>query len=235
MYDLGCLENYQVIKKFKSKKNEVFLMRPAVGLSREIEQDLVVLKRFNTNYEKEAYWLSLLREHGIRVPEIIFHGENYLILNYLSGETLCAYLERQEKLGMEIQGLTPILKQFYQWLQSFYQVAQSLNNCILGDVNLKNFILHQNGQIYGIDFEECTPGEIEMDVGKICAFVLTYFPEYTTWKEALVKRLMTDLVGELSLDMIGVKHEFLQELQAIHRRRDLPVSLGKSCRNNFWD
>ncbi|MCK4260367.1 MAG: phosphotransferase [Halanaerobiales bacterium] len=212
------IDEYHILKKFKSKKNQVFLV---TGIEGETRKEVFVLKKFRNNIEKEAYWLNLLKEQGILVPEIFAQGEDYLILEYLQGETLCDCFTRQEDLGNSIDQL--VLDRFFCWLKEFYQTVRVEQNWILGDVNLRNFILDEKNMIYGIDFEECSLGEIEEDAGKICAFALTYTPAFTLWKSELTRVLMGGLVRELALDFDLVKNEFSKELEAINLRRELDI------------
>ena len=87
----------------------------------------------------------------------------------------------------------------------------------MGDVNFRNFIIRE--KVYGIDLEECREGEIEEDIGSLCAYGLTYSPTFTPWKMIMIGTLFQILCSEFNLDKELVRKKIYQELLILARRR----------------
>lgn len=209
-------------KRFFSKKNEVYLVKfiDAAGEEREW-----VVKKFSTpkgGLTRESDLLTRLKLMGLPAPELIYAGNNFLILNYIQGMTLLDWLEQKEKeaLGEIIQiEAFKILKEMALWLKSFYTICseQQKTKLTLGDVNLRNFIV--GNKFYGLDFENCKKGLVEEDIGKICAFALTYTPSFTAWKYNLVDLIKKIMSEALTITTDSINVVMLKELDQIMQRR----------------
>jgi len=225
------VEEYQIIKQFQSKKNRVFLIRCflADNLIKEY-----VLKEQPFKLKKEVDFLLKLTGKGINVPRVIYTGQNHFLMEYIPGPTLLKYVCQLEKNQMGLVETKPVFKSLASWLKEFYRTEDS-SSTILGDLNFRNFILFEGKFIYGIDFEDCRKGEREEDIGRLCAFGLTYHPEFTSWKLNTYRYLFHFLVEELKLDISRTEEYFQKELTAIKERRGLPLPPEKkvticSCR-----
>jgi len=75
---------------------------------------------------------------------------------------------------------------------------------IHGDSHLRNFIVTNNYDIVGLDFEETHLGDVSEDIAQLCASILTTNPQYTKEKiilthefiktyEQLTKQKITDI------------------------------------------
>lgn len=152
--------------KFKSKKNQVFLVR-AGGL-------VFVEKNFAAaeNFAREQEVWGMLREKMLSVPALIAVDPHKKMVQYeyIAGETLLTLLERvplsQSLLAMEALG---------QWLWQLHKcfLGESGTTVLVGDMNLRNFI-YADGVIYGIDYEEYVWGSPISDVAGVVAFIATY-------------------------------------------------------------
>lgn len=218
------VEEYRIIKQFKSKKNRVYLVRCLVApnLIREF-----VLKEQPFRLKKEVDFLAKLTGKGINVPRVIYTGQSHFLMEYIPGSTLLEYVCQLEKDQVSLAETKPVFRGLAHWLKKFYKTEES-SSTILGDLNFRNFILSKGDVIYGIDFEDCREGVIEEDIGRLCAFGLTYCPEFTDWKLNTYRYLFHFLVEELKLDDRIVKEYFLKELNAIKERRGLPIPAGLS-------
>lgn len=213
------MNSYTFIKRFRSKRNRVYLVRnPAITRQKRN----CVLKVFSNpgDLVKEAAFLEILKQQGVRVPRVLHRGSNYLLLEYIDGENLADFVEQMEKKGVPPEDVYPIADSLCKWLKSFYRAAQEAlhKRIIMKDVNLRNYIV-RDGKIYGIDFEEAGEGSPEEDFGKICAFLLTYRPEYTLLKLELVRYIFGTAVKKLKLNPDLIMNELVKELLAIKRRR----------------
>lgn len=211
----------QVVKhRFSSKRNCVFLIK--TGL---VNLVVKVYPSPGTNLKKETKILLELKKKGVAVPRIVETDDESITMEYLEGPLLLDIFEWQERLaGSHSKSLTePVyvtIHSLCRWLISFYDASRDMGGeqIILGEVNFRNFIVKE--KIYGIDFEECRHGWIEEDIGKLCAFALTYSPSFTPWKIAAAGEIFKVLTGEMNLDRERVKEEILKELLAVATRRN---------------
>jgi len=223
MFETAFCEKYginsvQVLRRFHSKKNEVILFSFLLTSNRE---EKWIVKKFKNpaRCQKEAEILTLLYDAGLAVPKIIYAAADHLVLSYLPGITFLEWLEREEKAGCPKENYLSCLHDFARWLKAFYQItAQKLSpGLILGDVNLRNFLLGE--KFFGLDFEDCRPGLPEEDLGRFCAYVLTYNPAFTRWKYQFVAACKEIVAEKLNLTWGPVFLELQKELESMSRRR----------------
>ncbi len=77
--------------------------------------------------------------------------------------------------------------------------------------------------IYGLDFEDCREGLPEQDIGRFCAFLLTYIPSFTPFKINAARQAFGTISRGLGLNRKTVLMEIEKELTAISRRRRMEV------------
>ena len=158
-----------VLRKFTSKRNEVFLA--------EDENGRFVIKQYasaeDAAAEKAVY--DLLSGSKLRIPKLLSFGENELELEYIDGITFTELLERQERAGSV--DFAP-WEELVKWLCLFNKET----GLAPGDSNLRNFILDAQGQVCGIDFEQCGESGILEAASAVCAFVELYDPQETPIK-----------------------------------------------------
>lgn len=220
------IRKYFIDKRYESKKNNVYLIKAYTYGSQEVHY---VLKYYPVihNMHKELEFLELLMDK-VAVPEVLFHGNRYLILEHLDGILLLDALfshEGDSPLTCFIK-TDILLNEFVRWLRGFYSTAKTSSGCqiILGDVNFRNFIF--NEKIFGIDFEDCRAGYIEEDAGRICAFSLSYLPAFTEGKIEVTRKLLSMLIEALELDRGLAIKEIEKELYSISKRRKLSIPPG---------
>lgn len=215
----NLFSHYQLRKKFTSKKNKVYLIRT---VTTESESKDYVRKEMGSKLTKEAAFLLKLRERGVCVPELYQSGPDYLILEYLPGPTLLEIYCRLESEQADLSEVNPLFQGLSNWLLDFYRSYDY--KFILGDINFRNFIVLEKNKIFGLDFEDCRKGAVEEDIGKLCAFGLTYRPVFTNWKLRVITLLFQDLTEKLSLDRELTRLKLKEELAEIGKRRRLSLS-----------
>lgn len=213
---------WQVKEKFKSKKNDVYLIE-AADVAENSFKWVIKIYDNEENQKKEVKFLEFLNRNKVKVPAVYCIGSNYIIMEYISCWTILDYLSKCEENDVEIDRIKSFILSLSSWLKSFYQTVKARGNYILGDVNYRNFMFIDENNIYGIDFENCYWGKKEEDVGRICAFGLTYHPAFTTWKYRFVNKLLQIISAELSLNIDHVKQECLKELTDIKMRRNIMI------------
>jgi hypothetical protein len=216
----GCT----VSSRFYSRKNQVFSAE-----SMEFGRCVVKVHSNPENCKREIYMLKLLQSNNVSVPALYYSGHDYIIMECLDGMTLldaiCSLEEGQHSIKDIAEGMS-------SWLRSFYKASGDSRGRItlLGDVNFRNFMVMNS--IYGIDFEDIRTGRAEEDAGEICAFFLTYTPEFTPWKIDNARILLDTLSESMHLDRVCVICELERELLEIEKRRNLalPEDIIKSIR-----
>jgi serine/threonine-protein kinase RIO1 len=212
--------NYQVIRQFKSKKNQVQL----IEISADQQMIRLIEKTFTeaAALKKELSMLNLLHEMEFSVPECLGQFDRVLLYEYLGGMTLCEKLEISEVCEPDLfsgsvnrdNEITELLKKTFDWLDQLHQKT----GLAFYDINLRNFIVTDN-QVYAIDYEDISKLKPAVDYGRLLAFILTYKPVFTQWKKALIRELEDYLDTEIKVDMDEVRLEKEKELARICERR----------------
>lgn len=189
-------------KRFKSRKNQVYLLEKKDHPSETIHK--IVVKKYPTEerLEKEVSLLRMLHSSGLTVPEIILVKNNLLFLSYINGILLLDHLEDCERNLTPAQEMLDVTVKLTNWLKDFYQLTKHHNGeaYSYGDLNARNFILTQTG-IWGIDLEDASPQESpEYDLAGLCANLLTYDPPFTPWKVTLNRMLYDQFSANIPLD-----------------------------------
>lgn len=170
--------------RLRSKRNVVekcFL--PGLGWA--------VRKDFGENRRGYAAELAMLRRldaAGVAVAEVIAAEEPVILCRFLPGAPLIDLLEAAESDPAASSRLRDALPALCRWLRQFYAAG---GGSILGDAHLRNFLLSPQGQIAGVDFETCRPGDPEEDAASLAVFALTYDPAFTPLKEELALLLLS--------------------------------------------
>ena len=170
---------YEVLRRFTSKRNQVYLIR--------IKEDnrIAILKKYSSENLKlldiEYENIIMLRASGILVPEILHKSEDSLIMEYIQGELVVDLVERLE--------IGDWIDKFALWMTKFHEIKKGEASLLKKDVNLRNFV-YSNGSIYGLDFEELEYGDARFDLGNICFFILTDEPSYKREKYTIMNQFL---------------------------------------------
>lgn len=188
-----------ILKKFTSKRNDVFLA--------EDENGRFVIKRYararNAAAEKAVY--DLLSGGKVRIPKILSSGEHELKLEYADGVTFTELLDSQERTkSVDFAPWETLVK----WLCLFNKET----GLAPGDCNLRNFILDAQGQVCGIDFEQCGESGILEAASAVCAFVELYNPQETP-----LKMSVSHFLQEKFSEIAGISAQELAEQTACQK------------------
>jgi len=204
------------LEHFRSKKNDVqrIQLRIEDGTERT-----VVAKRFRSldACQRERGFLGALHRRGAPVPLMHWCAGRWIIMQYVRGPLLLDVLTA-DGAESHLWVLGEALARIYAGLAGIQR------DLILGDMNLRNFIVCRSaGEIYRVDLESVTRGHKEEDVGRICAFYLTYDPPFTECKMRLGRLMFRSLVQKLRLRDGMTRAAALMELTAMEDRRGIEV------------
>jgi hypothetical protein len=236
------LKDSTIKKQFNSKKNRVYWINTEqerfTGTGKQF-----VFKEYNhsqQSLEREADMLQKLKIRHVAVPHLFYADNESIVIEYIEGPLLLDFICWQESVsGTNSSALgKPVYQVIYSlccWLKDFYTAARDISGkqIIMGDINFRNFIIRE--KIYGVDFEECREGRIEEDIGRLCAFAITYTPAFTSWKIAMTGELFRVLNRELGLDKEVTKRELQKELLAIARRRSSSFEMVELLLVNLFE
>jgi len=215
-----------VLKSYSSKRNKVYLIGNRSG-----KGPFYILKEFAGSKplkrkEKEIKFLKILKNSDLLSPGILHEEGKSILIEYIKGPDLLEIFERSET-DSEFNNMFVLLKKACALIKYFnlYSLRSLGKAHIFYDINLKNFILAKDG-LYRIDLESCIPGRIEKDLGRFIAYILTYNPVFTSYKERIARSLIDHLATQTGrLDINEVLKEIKEELLDIQARRRLKVDL----------
>jgi hypothetical protein len=204
------ITEYQVMRQFYSRRNEVFLInaRQKDGS----HSDFVYKSYLTGDIERECHHLRQLQ--GMSIPKILAKGTNALSLEYIHGHLLLEKLEETENAS---EPFLPYLIALIDFFEHFYD---ALPGHVYGDINLRNFILAEDG-LYGIDLEETRRGKIAVDIGKTAAYLLTYDPANTPYKKEIADFFIGHSAERFSISKQDIIDNMTMELDYMKIRRHL--------------
>lgn len=179
------------LKRIPSKKNVVFDLKFKKEPKEYPAQ--VILKVFKTDhYQTELNALKKLKTQELRVPEVLFEGDNYLLMEKIQGNNLCDFIndnltgnKHLSELGTQISlELVKAVKELALWFaklhtQNSHNQDKKIHIPVLnkGDARLRDFIFNNSSStIYGVDFEESYIGNHMDDLAWICCSFLDTNP-----------------------------------------------------------
>jgi aminoglycoside phosphotransferase (APT) family kinase protein len=153
-------------------------------------------------------------------------------MQYIQGHNLCDLIT--EKPAHQYGAL--LGEWFAKYHQAFQRGEESKRVLLKGDARIRNFIYH-DGQIFGVDFEECVTGHYLTDLAVTCASVLDTNPLFTPGKFALCRSLLEEYSGLREIDssttlIQAITPHLLRALKATAIRRGNPTELVK-CIHQF--
>jgi tRNA A-37 threonylcarbamoyl transferase component Bud32 len=213
------------LERLKSRKNIVVHLK-VVRKGQNTPIDTVAKMFMVDKFDIELRILKSSWEKSLTVPEVIDARGGVILMDYIIGEPLIDVLN----LTFE-QSLIDILAEWYY----NYHTA---HNMIKGDPRLRNFI-HNNGRIFGVDYEETRPGHWILDIGGAAASLLDTDPIFDVRKQKMCWTLLEtylDLIGEEKA--VEVEDDFNKTVAdtlkqtAIWREDDRIMSISESIQEN---
>jgi hypothetical protein len=165
----------------------------------------------------EARNLRRLAAAGLRVPQVLAQGSNWLRLGYLPGQNLCQLWEEAEAAGGDGRELLPPL---LAWLKEYH----ALGLTGLTDLNWRNFILAEDGSLAVLDFEEEGRASLLEDLGQILAYAITYDPPFSKWKQTWLNWALPVTANYFSFSRSDIEIAYERELaKLVERRKKLGI------------
>lgn len=186
---------------FKSKRNKVLLRHQRV----EKIHTLVENAKF------EADRLRYLRAKGLAVPKVITLNGKIIIMEYINATPLPDIIDHWEK-APDLVAQKLAMDGVVSWLFKYYEILQGESR---GDINGRNF-LFDGKKIWGVDFEEQATETPLADIGRLCAFILSYEPAHTPLKKELVEII----VKQSGFDPMKILQEQEKSLALLKQRRN---------------
>lgn len=192
--------NPDYVKKLKSKRNNVYIIRAGSLLYDEIamfaeedtsdknkiESRFLIMKKYDKNnlhnLKQEYENIKMLESHSIPVPKIIMKTYDSLFLEYFQGKLIDELVEEQS--------LDSWIDRFALWMSRLHKITFKGNSLLKFDANLRNFI-YVNDMVYGLDFEEMGFGDPRNDLADICFYILTNTPSFTRKKHLIMRQFLT--------------------------------------------
>lgn len=163
------------VKLVPSRRNRVWVVETDV-------RPVVVKRSLSGKIENEFETLVLARKAGLPVPYPLLKEEDYLVLEYIPGES-CEILINHMFSSEAVDGIG-------RWLAEFHRcLGDDSKSRIVGDAIPSNFILN-DGLTYGLDLEDSGPGDPLDDLGEMVAMILASEPFFTPIKFDLCLRMI---------------------------------------------
>ncbi|MCL1829809.1 MAG: hypothetical protein FWG21_00085 [Oscillospiraceae bacterium] len=199
------------MKQFPSKRNIVYLQDNHVH-----KQHTVI-----STLETERVFLHQLKENGVKVPMILDICSNTLVTEYITGQTIPDFLEQ----SVTATDCNAVAENLICWLKHFYcAVAYTSTHEIRGDINGRNFIITSDLEIYGVDFENHEYGSIEEDLGRLLAYIDSYYLEDNSAAVMLHSSVLEHAISTFAVDIDDIMSAKQTELAAMQQRRSDRIS-----------
>jgi hypothetical protein len=183
----------RILRRLRSARNDVALVFT------ESTGQVVVLKEFRRGRlarDREALAFRALRREQARVPAVRACLPQSIITEYIDAESATDWLDRAEAEESPADFISEkSLALAHSWTEWLCQFRHAMENgfgepMVMGDVDLSNFLVDRSGSVWGVDFEDCHPGEPAADFGWIGALILSRAPAWTAWKRAFVQEMI---------------------------------------------
>lgn len=208
-----------------SKVNRVWIV--------ETDVHPIVVKRFlSRKCGNEFESLVLARRAGINVPYPLASHGDYLVMEYLPGES-CEVLVNKMFSSRAAEGIGSWLAEYHGRLMTDHGTR------IRRDSVLSNFIMTE-GSVYGVDLEDSAVGDPMDDVGQAGASILGSEPYFTPIKFDLCMGMLRSYERSADADVLERSRQYIAkhlELDARQKplfRRTL-VKAAKSLEERWPD
>ena len=213
------------LERLKSRKNIVVhltIKTKEQSIPLETVAKMFVVDKFDI----ELQILKSSWEKSLAVPEVIEARNGVILMDYITGEPLVDVLNRTFEPSL--------IGMLAEWYYNYH----SAHDMIKGDPRLRNFI-HNNGRIYGVDYEESRPDSWILDISGSAASLLDTDPIFDVRKRKMCWALLEtylDLIGEKQTSEIKAEfNETVAEIlkqTAIWRNNDEIMSISEIIHEN---
>lgn len=198
----------RIVEKYQSRRNSAVLVQTDTGRA--------VVKTFieEEAFQRELQIYRLLRDKDLPCARVIEAGDRILMLSELPGKNLVDCLAQQEETGIPVW---EIWEKLAAWLAAFYRHT----GFVMTDVNLRNFLYDEKeNMLYGLDFEECSTGNVITSAAGVAAFVRTYKPENTLLKGKISQYILERFAQNCGLEVDELFLESKRQETKILQRRN---------------
>lgn len=205
-------------KKFDSKKNNVYLVTTKDQVNTNEYVVKVFTGEFKNNAKTEFAKIKQLSNLGIPVPRLLEYSDVILLLEYIPGNTVLQTIDKMmsdrtcftdDEVEIELKRIFKLLAHWFTNLhfktwQPLPESKEGHNDLpgysvLKGDCVLKNFIYNPSiPMIYGVDFEESYLGSPVLELGAVCAAILTIKPMFSKMNFKLCEYLINSYNQYLS-------------------------------------
>lgn len=191
--------NSQIV--FKSKRNTVRLSHQHV--------EKIHISAESAKFEADR--LTHLYSKGLAVPRVITLNGEVIIMEYIKATPLPDMIDHWEQ-NPDPAAQKLAMESVVVWLFKYYEILEGESR---GDINGRNF-LFDGEKLWGVDFEERGIDTPLVDIGRLCAFILSYEPAHTQLKKELVEII----IKQSGLDHEQVLQEQEKSLEFLKQRRN---------------
>ena len=175
------------VRLMPSKRNRVWVVETDV-------RPVVVKKSLSGKCGNEFEVIIQARGAGMNVPYPLFMEGDYLVSEYVQGET-CDTLINHMFSNQAAEGMG-------EWLATFHALlGQGPTRKVMKDAVLSNFILSDQ-KVFGVDLEDAGPGDPLDDLGQLCASILANEPYFTPIKFDLCMRMLQSYERAASVGVV---------------------------------
>ncbi|NCA67084.1 MAG: hypothetical protein EOM87_03355 [Clostridia bacterium] len=193
------MEGYNIIKKFDTKRNKVFL---AERLGKKY-----IIKRYTSIGSLESEFKVLRALTGkANVPRAIHRLDNEIVMDYIPGDSLSTHYKQGTIFEMPSLAI-----QFAKFLKAF---IAALPGYIINDINYRNYIIN-NGICYGLDFEFITEGTKERTTAEAVAFGLLVDGVTEEKKKSFLTKFMQEMGVQFSLIQDNILREITRRARSL--------------------
>lgn len=206
---------YCITQQLKSRNNAVYIAKKCGS-----QQD-VVLKIFSQKQrmDRELEVKDILKKYRMKTPDVLNVFSSAVVYQMIDAPNVLSLLDWGEEANISPREVGKWLIKICNYLLEYNQVT----GLILGDSNLRNFLLFDN-EIWGIDFEVSKRGGVEEDIGRLIAFIITYDPKFSKVKLCACRLLMNEIKQWPNLCISSVIHYYLLEISNICVRRENSIA-----------
>lgn len=197
------MEGYNIIKKYTTKRNKVFLA--------ERFGKRYIIKRYGSVASLESEFKVLRALAGkANVPRAIHRLDNEIVMDYIAGDSLADHYKNDTLLQMPM-----LAKAFAKFLKDF---IAALPGYIINDINYRNYIINNN-ICYGLDFEFITEGTKKKTVAEAVAFGLLA----DNVEEEKKKSFLTIFMQEMNIEIGQIEENVIREIKKQARNKGISV------------
>ncbi len=198
------MEGYNIIKKFDTKRNKVFL---AERLNRRY-----IIKQYASRASLESEFKVLRALEGkANVPRAIHRSDNEIVMDYIPGDSLAVHYVKGNLLEMPLLAV-----QFAKFLKAF---MSALPGYSINDINYRNYIINK-GICFGLDFEFIVEGTISRTAAEAVAFGLLVDSVPVDKK----KLFLNTFLKEMGVKVADIRQELVKEINKRARNMGTKVS-----------